>query len=353
MPSPKNKDFYWLLGKIEDSLEKGLPFSVYRKPLQTEVTGIFQANVDLNYVADFKESGFVFAPFDFKDNAILIQPDEIVAASYHSATEKLKSTTTLSDTGKEEHLRLIQKGIDAIQEGTLKKVVLSRKIEVKKSRSTNEIFEHLLKNYPNAFCYLFFHPKTGLWCGATPETLVEIKGKELHTMSLAATLPVDPNTKPQWGNKEIEEQQLVSDHIGDRLQGKMEQLKIDAAESVKAGSLWHLRSQITGKISDHTTFNEIITALHPTPAVCGIPTENAKAFIKTNENYQRTFYTGFLGELNLQNKEEISLFVNLRCMEIHKKVVSIFVGGGITSASIPESEWIETQNKSKTMLHVL
>ena len=91
--------------------------------------------------------------------------------------------------------------------------------------------------------------------------------------------------------------------------------------------------------------------MHPTPAVCGFPKDESKAFILENENYDRTFYTGFLGELNVHNQTD--LFVNLRCMEIVDKQVNLFIGCGITKDSIPEKEWEESINKSMTMNKIL
>ena len=105
------------------------------------------------------------------------------------------------------------------------------------------------------------------------------------------------------------------------------------------------------------TLKTLIRALHPTPAVCGLPRENAKQFILENEQYNRSFYTGFLGELNFQKNKTVSesssLFVNLRCMNIIDKKVSIFVGGGITKDSNAKKEWEETVSKSKVMKRVL
>ncbi|MFD2098779.1 chorismate-binding protein [Flagellimonas iocasae] len=353
MPYQENKEFQNIFRKIEASLENDLPFAVYRKPKQKQVTAVFQGNDVLHKTMDFEGKGFVFAPFDLKENAILIQPDEVLSATFQIGVKTESTTVEFSASGKEAHINLVKKGISEIEKGHLKKVVLSRKLEVDASSSPVEIFQNLLNNYPNAFCYIFHHPKIGTWCGATPETLVEIKDRQLKTMSLAATLPFNGDEKPQWGTKEIEEQRMVSDYIQERLGPAMEELHIGEAESIRAGNLWHLRSEVTGTLSSGNGIKKVITALHPTPAVCGIPTQAAKSFILENENYQRRFYTGFLGELNLNEVGEASLFVNLRCMELQHSKATLFVGGGITSASQPESEWVETQNKSKTMLNIL
>ena len=97
--------------------------------------------------------------------------------------------------------------------------------------------------------------------------------------------------------------------------------------------------------------------MHPTPAVCGFPKGKARDFILKNENYNRKYYAGFLGELNFcfeSNQTLMSdLFVNLRCMEIIKDNAEIYVGCGITKDSNPEKEYIETKNKSVTMKNIL
>ena len=93
------------------------------------------------------------------------------------------------------------------------------------------------------------------------------------------------------------------------------------------------------------------TGQHTTPAVCGLPKDESKAFILKNENYDRRFYTGFLGELNMENKTD--LFVNLRCAEIFDSQANLYVGCGITKDSVPEKEWQESVNKSVTMKKIL
>ncbi|WP_243396927.1 isochorismate synthase [Flagellimonas pacifica] len=315
--------------------------------------GIFQSDDTLNTVADFEGTGFVFAPFNLDDNAVVIKPGDICSTLYSMEEKREQPEKFPPDQDKAVHLKLVEKGIAAIEKGTLKKVVLSRKIEVKLSRSPAETFQNLLDSYRNTFCYLFFHPKVGVWCGATPETLVRIQNQKLSTMSLAATLPYKHGLKPKWGSKEIEEQEMVSSYINERLSGSMEELHMGNAQSVKAGNLWHLKSEIKGKLFSTAKIRDIIAALHPTPAVCGIPMEESKDFIQSNENYQRTYYTGFLGELNMGDSNETHLFVNLRCVEFAGEKAAIFVGGGITAASNPESEWTETQNKSMTMLDMI
>ncbi|MCL6266139.1 chorismate-binding protein [Flagellimonas myxillae] len=353
MPYPENKDFQELLEQMGGVWKNDRPFAIYRKPGERTIIAILQDDNELHIAQNFDEQGFVFAPFDWKDDAVIIQADQVLTTSWNSTTSQLSEDVEVMDQGKKEHLELVQKGVSQIEKGSLRKVVLSRKVELEYEESPLEIFQKLLENYANAFCYLFHHPEIGSWCGATPETLVHIRGGEFRTMSLAATLAYVENQLPDWGNKEIEEQKMVSNYILDQLGDIAHPLQMDPVESVRAGNLWHLKSEIRGRLLSNTSIADVLRALHPTPAVCGIPTHEAKNFILAQEGYQRKYYTGFLGELNLAANRSASLFVNLRCMEIHQGKASLFVGGGITRASDPEKEWTETQNKSKTLLNIL
>ena len=191
-------------------------------------------------------------------------------------------------------------------------------------------------------------------------------------MSLAGTRKFKENTVIPWNQKEIEEQQIVTDYIVNRLQDKTTNITVSKAETHQAGSLVHLRSMISGRMPSTVNIGDIITTLHPTPAICGFPTKAAKAFILEEEHYDRTFYTGYLGELNMReetsrnrnrkNQENSAyrtvrtnseLFVNLRCMQLTYNKRILYIGGGVTKDSDPELEWQETLAKSEIMKRVL
>ena len=122
---------------------------------------------------------------------------------------------------------------------------------------------------------------------------------------------------------------------------------------MRAGRLWHLCTEITAKITPNIPIQEIIQRLHPTPAVCGFPTNKARDFLLENEGYSREFYAGYCGLTHLGESHSIDLFVNLRCAQLTDQGIFVFVGGGINSSSQEESEWQETENKAQTMLRVL
>ncbi|WP_299390655.1 chorismate-binding protein [uncultured Gelidibacter sp.] len=371
--------------QIEVQFEQELPFVAYKKPDTLVVKGVLQKDKELHYSRDFTESGFVFAPFDAENDAFLL-PFENAAIITHDfvKTEDLElsqnSIQSIS-TQKDFHVNLVQKGIDAIAKDYFKKVVLSRREAVETSDNNPiHLFKKLLNTYPTAFVYCWYHPKVGLWLGATPETLLSIRGNRLKTMSLAGTQAYKGKTAVVWKEKEKEEQQIVTDFIVDSLRDSVGQvdsntqhIEVSEQHTVRAGNLWHLKTDIQLNLTPGTkTLKPIIDALHPTPAVCGFPKDEAKAFILEHEGYPREFYAGFLGELNLKetitrntnrrnvennaygvSKTVSNLYVNLRCMQIKDEKVHIYVGGGITRDSDAEQEWEETVHKSQIIKRVL
>ncbi|WP_298899191.1 chorismate-binding protein [uncultured Psychroserpens sp.] len=361
---------------IDSHFKSQLPFVVYRKPNSASLSAIFQEDSTLHVVGDFNESGFVFSPFDSQDTTVIF-PSELsklmtLDIIIDSKTEHHNSKDYLDEIHDNQHIELVQKGIDTILTDALQKIVLSRvKVIPVSEESPIELFQKLLKMYREAFVYLWYHPKVGLWLGATPETLLSTEGRRFNTMSLAGTQSYKDTVDVAWNKKNKEEQQLVTDYIVKELEPHVEQLYVSDPKTIKAGRLLHLKSQISGVLKP-SNLKEVIFSLHPTPAVCGLPKAKAKDFILRNEHYNREFYTGFLGELNIKksktrniNKRNVEnnayttikttsqLFVNLRCMQIKNQQALVYVGGGITKDSNAQEEWEETVKKTQTMASVL
>ncbi len=348
-------DFESFLLKAEDHLNRKLPFVLYSKPSDPSVKGIFQKDDHCHTLSNFTEGGFVFAPFNSKQPSVVLRPDELLNTSYRSGQSghnNLQQPLQTDSKAHEYHLDLVASGIAKIEALELEKVVLSRRMEVSCDQSPIEIFQSLLNKYPAAYCYLWYHPNIGLWLGASPEILVSIDDTQLETMSLAGTFPYKKNKLPVWTAKEQQEQGFVTSYLLEALQPFTTKLEIVENKAVRAGGLWHLRSRITGLLSNNE-LGSVISAVHPTPAVCGIPREEATTFILENEGYDREYYTGYLGELNLDGQPSCKLYVNLRCMQLVNGKALIYIGGGITAESDPQREWDETVAKSNTMLNAL
>ena len=339
-----------LLDKATSFFQKQLPFVLYAKPNETILHGIFQNDERLNVFEN--QSGFVFASFYNEINVVFSLSDSESCKEEINFEIEDNSTQIENKFDKKAQILfedLVQKGVSEIEKGTFEKVVLSRKIEVSQSVDFIKSYQNLLKKYPTAFRYLWFHPKVGMWMGATPEQLAKIKDNTFETVALAGTQVFSENVI--WQEKEIVEQQLVTDYIKSRTENLVEVLQISESYTQKAGNLVHLKSDISGKLKQNVSQLDVINSLHPTSAVCGMPLEKARNFIIENEKYNRKYYSGFLGEFQIQ--EQTNLFVNLRCCDIENDITTIYVGCGITKDSQADKEFIETENKAKTILSIL
>lgn len=347
--------------KVKQQEAQKLPFVIYRKPYKTEVRGFFQKNDHLYFAETLDETGFVFAPFNGNQMILIPKNQSVVWEADVTSLEECQSNTveqTENKQDKERFEQLIQKALMTIQKGDLKKVVLSRK-EILDIADFDvvAVFTKLIQRFPTVFCYCWYHPKIGLWIGATPERLLKASRKKFCTMALAGTQNFEGKNDVIWESKEIEEQQFVTDFILENLKDLTSEVSISSPYTVQAGNVLHIKTDIEGIVNKTSKLNQVVSVLHPTPAVCGLPKQAAKDFILENEGYDREYYTGFLGELNkkdfAEKKQKSDLFVNLRCMQIKDKQAHLYVGCGITKESIPEKEWKESVNKSMTIKSVL
>lgn len=236
----------------------------------------------------------------------------------------------------------------AMEDNVVSKTILSRVISIESDSlpAAPELFDNLCDLYPDAFVYFGFFGDFGFWGGATPELLLATKDGHAETVALAGTKTSD---NPQdWTKKEVEEHRKVEEFIESLDQ--LDYAKLISKSPVyykKAGFVYHQKSDFKFSVESKDAM-KFANELHPTPAVCGTPREASKSLINHIELHSRDLYTGYIGLRNLE-KDELNVYVNLRCFRLWKKGVYIFVGGGITQESDVEAEWYETIEKSKTV----
>jgi isochorismate synthase len=370
-----------------EGLASGGSFAIWRKPTSSQLAFVQDFNQSPRRVSLQLEelpAGFVVHPFaDQADKkAFFIQADRYeklsldhplhqedlpqwMQASRDSGptSELKKRITSLLDqlpqlvnpgTGqdKADFLHLVAKGIQAIEAGTLEKIVAARTklIPLPTAFDLGKTLAKLLASYPHSFVNFFHLPGIGSWIGASPEVLIETKGDYFYTMSLAGTQPAqgdNPLKSAAWTQKEIEEQALVSRYIVDCFKTiRLREYEEHGPKTVLAGNLLHLRSDF--RVNTQTTgFSNLGTVmlrlLHPTSAVCGMPRKEALSFLKTEEGWDRSFYAGFIGPVGIE--QETSIYVNLRTASLHQTHALLYAGAGVTEDSVPEKEWEETELK--------
>jgi len=354
---------------IEICTKKNLAFALFRYPekdgfyLIIQKTGVNHFN-EINDLSDKK--GFVVSPFNLTDEnrGYHIQSDLFFIDNISSDDLKLindlqgntadPETELPTEIDFDAYKNQLNEYFKSFKGNKIKKAILSRVINVKRNRSQNlfNLFIDLSNNYKHAFIYLTNIPGAGTWMGATPELLINKEKEKIKTVALAGTLLAEDlkSKKANWSQKEIDEQAFVSAFIRNVLEQK---LIIDIEESGPsthyAGNVGHLKTKFQFNFNNNWT--DLVGALHPTPAVCGLPRNDSFNLINEVESHNREFYSGIVGHIG--SKDYLNLYVNLRCMKVSSNHYSLFIGGGITPMSNPELEWKETQNKANTLLKFL
>lgn len=233
-----------------------------------------------------------------------------------------------------------------------RKVVASRRtrmgnVQIDSQEKLTLLFKSLCRAYPDAYIFIINTEDFGLWFGASPELLIEKKGCDITTMSLAGTRLA--GTQEDWDEKNLREQSIVTAQITDLFHKYGLDPRIHPVRTHSAGPIEHLKTIINAK-APKTDITGLIKELSPTPALAGYPLQVALEIIRRYEG-DRKLYGGYFGPIYGEN---FTFNVILRCafVEPDSEIV-LFAGGGITCLSDPESEWIETERKIRTLLPFL
>ena len=301
------------------------------------------------------KSGFIAFPFDEKEGYFIpseIDAFELFELSKIGYKKEFNPDSNFQSTNKTFFESAVSKAIQEIKLGKFEKLVLGRKKEVNFSFDSLEpLIKSLISNYSEANICFFYFPKDGFWISASPEILVEKKkgAKEMETMALAGTKAYNGQDirNQGWAEKEIEEQALVSRFIKEQLKySNFLNYEEKGPITIQAGNILHLRTDFKIKADFSFDFLRIAKSLHPTSAVCGSPRTAAMNWILENEDYERNFFTGFAGIIS---PDFGKLIVILRCGKIESNKITLYAGAGVTSNSIPNNEWEETQDKLQTL----
>ncbi|HWA34694.1 MAG TPA: chorismate-binding protein [Cyclobacteriaceae bacterium] len=365
--------------------ESNFSFALWRLPNTDTVH--FAASDQIRKVKEVNmeesEPGFMFAPFDPASEKIFLPAQELavfksgttVSSSapsfesrrhaYVSSLHKRNYYTSISKPGvsvdEVAYKKLIESARGEVAKGTFEKIVPSRFKIMSLSENFDllQTFDELCALYPHALVSVFSSPVTGTWVGATPELLASItRDRRFHTVAVAGTQPYNPEINIRnisWTQKEIEEQALVERYVISCFKKiRLREYEEHGPRTSVAGNVIHLKTDFdvdmvaTGFPQLGTT---MLTLLHPTSAVCGMPLQASLDYIRNNEGYDRQYYSGFLGPLSVDG--ESCMYVNLRCMQLFESSATLYAGAGVLADSDPDKEWAETEMKMNTLGRII
>jgi isochorismate synthase len=359
---------YSLFDHLVDS---DVRFAVYRLPGNKELNFVMQKSSMPETFNDLTElnskKGFVIAPFHISKFSpiVIIRPDIVL----NGETDIFQYLSSLSFSSiKKENVDLLGEGCNvfdkyekvykkfhgALTDNTFQKLVLSRTKDISREPtfSAGNTFKSACDKYPDNFIFLCNTPESGTWFGCSPEVLLEKQADCWSTVALAGTQEYSENTQNVvWDSKNRLEQQIVVEYMQNQLSKADIESTHNDPLTIKSGNVVHLKSEFKFQIGDLSKLGDLLKLLHPSPAVCGFPKQEAFDFIVGSERYNRQYYSGFVGFMDAN--QQTNLYVNLRCMNISGDKLRLFAGGGILASSDVQSEWMETEHKLQTILSVI
>lgn len=311
-------------------------------------------------------------PFESSEPDALLAPGRIAVGlpsggGQHRGVRPLRARIS-ADPSPDEYERQVARIVELIDGATrgggdLQKVVLARRLRVDSDEPIDvDVLLARLRRDPEVTTFRLRHEATDSeWIGATPETLLDKRGDRVHSLPLAGSAP----RSSEWAvdqaaargllasAKDRTEHRLVVEHVLDTLAPWCSALTGSRTPILTGtNTVWHLGTPIDGRLRDPDVPSLVLArALHPTPAVCGIPTGEAAQLIAEMEGRPRGLYAGAVGWSD--GTGDGCWMVTLRCAEVRGSTAVLHAGAGLVRSSTPRSEREETTAKFRALLDAL
>jgi menaquinone-specific isochorismate synthase len=248
--------------------------------------------------------------------------------------------------------------VSAIEDGVLRKVVLSRRARVSLLTPPDPfaLLAQLAAPQVSTFHFCFELAPGWAFLGCSPERLFSRDGRRIHTEALASTrrrgataatdqaLAEDMLQSP----KDREEHDHVVTSITADLTAMCTDLSYPTSPVVHPlHRVQHLLTPIDGTLQDGIDDETLLSVLHPTPAVCGQPSRSARDFIHDHEPFHRGWYAGPVGWIS---EDRADFAVGIRSALLQDRALWVCAGAGLVAASEPDAEWRELDAKSAQFL---
>lgn len=245
--------------------------------------------------------------------------------------------------------RLVGAAQQAIASGKYEKLVAARATVVRAAQTIDavDVAERMEREHPHCASFLFRQP-SATFVGSSPETLIDLRGGVLATHALAGSRRVAPDASdgPLLLNssKDRTEHDIVVRAIVRNLRPFATRIDVpDLPTTRRVRDIVHLDTPIRAEIRRGVHALDLVEALHPTPAVGGVPRLDAVDWIEAHEPLSRGWYAGLVGWLGSQGEAELA--VAIRSALISGVEATLFAGAGIVAQSDASAEYEETELK--------
>ncbi|MFE7131006.1 isochorismate synthase [Streptomyces sp. NPDC057638] len=311
-------------------------------------------------------------PFDPSAPAALVVPETVTTGpalamdpliALPAAAPARGGWTVRPEPEPEEYARGVAAAVDRMWQGEFSKVVLARTLRLTGANGPDlpAMVQRLARRDPGGYTFALPTGPGRTLLGASPELLVSRRGGVLVSNPLAGSAPRSGDLAEDVRRaagllesaKDLHEHAVVVNAVHQTMAPYCSSIEVPARPSlIRTATMWHLSTTVTGTLAHPgVSALEIAGALHPTPAVCGTPTDVARAVIQRTEPFDRGFFTGVVGWGDAEGNGE--WVVTIRCAEAGEDSLRLYAGAGVVAASDPAAETAETAAKFRTFLDAM
>lgn len=269
---------------------------------------------------------------------------------------------TRRDVADTQHFKqAVRAALTDIQQATFHKIVLAHAVDVTSPLPFDVIaaLHRLRKLYPGCYLFATSNDQGQQFIGASPERLVSVQDGQLKTGALAGSAPRGKNTSADAAlakrllesAKEQHEHQVVSQFICQQLAQLGLSPQSSPVRLLQLSNIQHLQTPIHASLPAETHLLDVVAALHPTPAVAGMPRAIACDYIRRYETFERSLYAAPIGWIDHHGNGEFA--VGIRSALLNGCTARLFAGAGIVEGSDPQRELAEVQLKLQALLQAL
>ncbi len=240
-----------------------------------------------------------------------------------------------------------------IRDGAFEKVVAARHcvVELDAGAGALDVLKRLEERFSGCTRFALWRGDS-VFIGATPEVLISRRGPAVLSEALAGSTVRGEGARMLESKKEREEHQLVVRAILDALRPFCDSLHCAREPSIRElPNVLHMQTPIEGHLRDPAHVLSLVEALHPTPAVGGVPTSEAIRWIDEHEPMARGWYSAPVGWADASGDGEF--VVALRSGLLRDGKAWVYAGAGIMADSDPDAEYAETELKMQALLGAL
>lgn len=315
-----------------------------------------KAYVTINFITNTENSMATFEALRKERDALIHAAQVIEVKTYSKPT-----MTTYNEPHKEAYLQSIDQVTNLIKANKAQKVVIARSLalQFEEAITSPQILSHVVHEQPESYLFGLEHNDL-LFYGASPERLVKVDNGRAFSSCVAGSIKRGKTVEDDDllgqsllnDTKNRGEHHYVVEMITDTFEKNCSEVFVpNAPKLLKIRDIQHLYTPVEGQLNEDATILQLVKYLHPTPALGGVPREQALEMIRKYEPMNRGLYAAPIGWLDADGNGEFA--VAIRSAALVQEKAYLYAGGGIVADSEAISEYEETLVKFRPMLRAL